>query len=97
MDYIRAAEEDFFTPEARADEQTAKCYSRQLDADFVLQGTIDAGPDSLQLDVQVKRVGDWRTVFTGKVSLPVTADLRAYLSQPHGSLTFSSWRQEYLA
>jgi TonB family protein len=81
-DYIRATEEDFFTPEARADEQVARCYSGQLDADFVLQGMIEAGPDSLQLDVQVERLGDWRTVFTGKVSLPVTADLPTYLSQP---------------
>ena len=81
-DYIRATEEDFFTPEARADEQVARCYSGQLDADFVLQGMIDAGPDSLQLDVQVERLSDWKTVFNGKVSLPVTADLRAYLFQP---------------
>ena len=81
-DYIRAAEEDLLTPEARAEEQSARCYSRQLDADFVLQGTIDASPDSLQLDVQVERLNDWKTVFTGKVSLPVTADLRAYLLQP---------------
>jgi hypothetical protein len=81
-DYIRAADEDLLTPEARAEELAARCYCRELGAEFVVQGTIDAGTDTLQLDVEVERLSDWKTVFTGKVALPATAELRAILLQP---------------
>jgi TonB family protein len=81
-DYIRAADEDLLTPEARADQLAARCYCRELGAEFVVQGTIDAGTDTLQLDVEVERLSDWKTVFTGKVSLPLTPEFRANLSQP---------------
>jgi TonB family protein len=89
-DYIRAADEDLLTSEARAEELAARCYCRELGAEFVVQGTIDAGTDTLQLDVEVERLSDWKTVFTGKVSLPITAELRANLSQPVGPLPTSS-------
>jgi TonB family protein len=80
-DYVRAADEDLLAPEARAEELAARCYCRELGAEFVVQGTIDAGNDTLQLDVEVERLSDWKTVFTGKVSLPLTAELRANLLQ----------------
>jgi TonB family protein len=81
-DYIRAADEDLLTPEARAEELAARCYCRELGAEFVVQGTIDASTDTLQLDVEVERLSDWKTVFTGKVALPATAELRANILQP---------------
>jgi TonB family protein len=81
-DYIRAAEEDLLTPEARAEEAAARCYCRELGAEFVVQGTIDADTETIQVDVEVERLSDWKTVFTGKISLPPTAELRAAFSQP---------------
>jgi TonB family protein len=81
-DYARATAEDVLTPEARADEQAARCYCRQLGADFTVEGTIDASSDAVQLNVKVTRLGDRKSVFGGAASLPLTPELRANLSKP---------------
>jgi len=81
-DYARATADDVLSPEARAEPPSAHCYCRQLGADFVVQGTIDSTSDPVQLTVLATRLRDWKTVFSGSVSLPVTPELRAYVSKP---------------
>jgi TonB family protein len=89
-DYARAIAEDVLTPEARADEQAARCYCRQLGADFTVEGTIDASSDAVQLNVKVTRLGDRKSVFDGTASLPLTSELRANLSKPATTAPVSS-------
>jgi TonB family protein len=89
-DYARATAEDVLTPEARTDEQAARCYCRQLGADFTVQGTIDASSDAVQLNVKVTRLSDWKSVFDGTASLPLTPELRANLSKPAATAPVSS-------
>ena len=81
-DYARATAEDRLTPEARAEAPSANCYCWQLGADFVVLGTIDTTSDKLPLTIQITRPRDWKTVFSGTVSLSLTPELRAYLSKP---------------
>jgi TonB family protein len=89
-DYARATADDVLTPEARAETQSAKCYCRQLGADFVVEGSFDAGSDNVQLRLKVMQSSkDWKPVFNGTVSLPLTAELRTSLSKPAPSAPVS--------
>jgi TonB family protein len=81
-DYARATAEDILTPEARADEQSARCYCRQLGADFAVEGMIDSSAGQLQLKLRVTRLTDWKRIFDGTASLPLRSELRADLSTP---------------
>jgi TonB family protein len=89
-DYARATAEDVLAPEARADEQSAKCYCRQLGADFAVEGMIDASSDTVQLIVKVTRLSDWKRIFDGNASLPLTPELRANLPKPLTPATLSA-------
>jgi TonB family protein len=89
-DYARATADDVLTPEARAETQSAKCYCRQLGAEFVVEGSFDASSDNLPLRLKVMQSSkDWKPVFNGTVSLPLAADLRASLSKPAASAPVS--------
>jgi TonB family protein len=81
-DYARATAEDILTPEARADEQSAKCYCRQLGADFAVEGMIDNSTGLIQLHLRVTRLTDWKRIFDGIASLPLRSELRADISKP---------------
>jgi TonB family protein len=81
-DYARATADDILTPEARADEQSARCYCRQLDADFAVEGMIDSSTGQLQLKLRVTRLTDWKPIFDGTASLPVRSELRADIPKP---------------
>jgi len=81
-DYARATAEDILTPEARADEMSARCYCRQLGADFAVEGLIDSSASRLQLKVRVTRLADWKRIFDGTASLPLRSELRAEISKP---------------
>jgi hypothetical protein len=48
-DYARATIDDMLTLEARADEQSARCYCRQLSADFAVEGMMDNSTGPIQL------------------------------------------------
>jgi hypothetical protein len=81
-DYARATADDILTPEARADEQSAKCYCRQLSADFAVEGMIDNSNGPIQLHLRVTRLSDWKRIFDGTASLPLRSELRAGISTP---------------
>jgi len=81
-DYARAAAEDLVSPAARAEEKNARCYCRQLGAEFVVGGTVDAASDKLQLSVRVTQFKDWKKIFETQASLPLTPDLQALRSKP---------------
>jgi TonB family protein len=81
-DYARATADDILTPEARADEQSAKCYCRQLSADFAVEGMIDNSNGPIQLHLRVTRLSDWKRIFDGTASLPLRSELRADISTP---------------
>jgi TonB family protein len=89
-DYARATAEDILTPEARADEQSAKCYCRQLGADFAVEGMIDSSAGQLQLKLRVTRLTDWKRIFDGTASLPLRSELRADVSKPADPSPISS-------
>jgi TonB family protein len=89
-DYARATADDALTPEARAQTQSAKCYCRQLGADFVVEGSFDAGSDNVQLTLKITQSSErWKPVFDGTTSLPLTSDLRASLSRPAATTPIS--------
>jgi len=89
-DYARATADDVLTPQARAETQSAKCYCRQLGADFVVEGSYDAGSDNVQLTLKISKSSErWNPVFDGTTSLPLTPDLRASLSKPTASAPVS--------
>jgi TonB family protein len=81
-DYARATKEDILTPEARADEMSARCYCRPLGADFVVEGMIDSSAGSNRLNLRVTRLTDWKRIFDGSASLPLRSELRADVSKP---------------
>jgi TonB family protein len=81
-DYARATADDILTPEARADEQSAKCYCRQLSADFAVEGMIDSSAGPIQLKLRVTRLSDWKRIFDGTASLPLRSELRPDISTP---------------
>jgi TonB family protein len=81
-DYARATADDILTPEARAEEQSAKCYCQQLGADFAVDGMIDPSAGQLQLKLRVTRLTDWKRIFDGTTSLPLRSELRADISKP---------------
>jgi TonB family protein len=89
-DYARATAEDALTPEARADELSARCYCRQLGADFAVEGMIDSSAGQLQLKLRVTRLTDWKRIFDGTASLPLTSELRANISRPVATYPISS-------
>jgi TonB family protein len=80
--FARATSDDILTPEARADEQSARCYCRQLGADFTVEGMIDSSAGQLQLRLRVTRLTDWKRIFDGTALLPLRSELRADVSKP---------------
>ena len=81
-DFARATADDVLTPEARTDEQSARCHCRQLNADFAVEGMIDNGTGPIQLKLRVTRLTDWKRIFDGTASLPLRSELRADISKP---------------
>jgi len=81
-DYARATAEDILTPEARADEQSARCYCRQLGADFAVEGMIDSSAGQLQLKLRVTRLTDWKRIFDSTASLHLRSEPRADTPPP---------------
>jgi TonB family protein len=80
--FASATSEDTLTPEVRADEQSARCYCRQLGADFAVEGVIDSSAGQLQLKLRVTRLTDWKRIFDGTASLPLRSELRSDISKP---------------
>jgi TonB family protein len=81
-DYARATADDILTSEARTDEQSARCYCRQLSADFAVEGMIDNSTGPIQLKLRVTRLTDWKRIFDGTASLPLRSELRADVPTP---------------
>jgi TonB family protein len=88
--FASATSEDILTPEVRADEQSARCYCRQLGADFAVEGMIDSSAGQLQLKLRVTRLTDWKRIFDGTASLPLRSELRADVSKPVDTSPISS-------
>ena len=67
--------------------EALSCYGRELGADLIVEGDIDASSDRVQLYSDVRRLRDLKKLADESASVPVTPEIKAMLMTPR---TFSA-------
>jgi TonB family protein len=81
-EYLEKFSADKLSADSYDNPGATKCYENDFGVVTVVTGSLDDLPDKVILRVQAKRVADLKNVFDERISMPLTSDMRTFISMP---------------